>query len=45
MHGKDLHVKLKRPQRRSRRRQEDNIKTTLKKYNGKVWTGFFWLRI
>jgi hypothetical protein len=21
------------------------MKITIKKYNGKVWTGFFWLRI
>jgi hypothetical protein len=35
----------KRPHRRSRHRQEDNVGMVLGKEGGKVWIGFIWLRI
>jgi hypothetical protein len=30
--------------RRSRHRQEDNIRMNLRKWGAKLWTGFIWLR-
>jgi hypothetical protein len=35
----------RKPLRRPRRKWEYNIKTDLKKYSEKVWTGLIWLRI
>jgi hypothetical protein len=35
----------KRPIGRPRRRWEDNIRMVLRKYGGKLWTGYIWLRI
>jgi len=41
----DRKSEVKRPLRRPRHRQEDNVGMVLGKEGGKVWIGFIWLRI